>query len=93
MRCLLKSVAYNEIEIEDNYGDVLCQYDFKIVTKTVAENKYESSTKIDYCCIAVDDMEQLKFLVEDLREDVIISIEDDMHDCDLVLQIYDGHLW
>ena len=92
MRCMVTSVTYNEIGIEDNYGDVLCQYDFEIVTKTVAENKYETTTRISHAQIIVDDMEQLKALTEDLKEDIIITINDNMHGCDLILKIYDGCL-
>ncbi len=93
MRCLLKSVKCNrEINIVETYGDKLKDFDFEAVTKTVVKNDYESETHIDYCCIVVDDLEQLKLLIKAIREDVIIEYTDEQKGCDLVLKIYDDYL-
>lgn len=93
MRCLVKSVKCDrEIALVKKYGDKLKDFDFEVVTKTAVKNDYESETYIDYCCVVVDDLEQLKLLVKTIREDVIIEYTDEREGYDLVLKIYDDYL-
>jgi hypothetical protein len=67
-------------------------FDFEVVTKTAVKNDYESETYIDYCCIVIDDLEQLKLLIKAIREDIIIEYTDEREGYDLVLKIYDDYL-
>lgn len=84
MRCEIYSTRYRgeRAKFAEHYKNMLSDYDFKAILKTTKLNDYETETKVDYCCIIIDDMEQLKLLFDSIPYTVIIMDLSTRTDCD-----------